>query len=101
MATASCTPRTLCRIWRRQMMPRLGSQLLDARRSFAAMTFVNLANTPSVFVDIENLLAVLLYEDRSSCESRVGGSPLRLAGYRVSRVPDGVQWGGWQNSAYL
>src|SRR3954468_20389206 len=101
MATAMCTHRTLHQLWRRQMISRLDSHLIDARQRFVAMTFINLANTPSPFVDIENVLVVLAYDDHSSGNARIGRPPLWLAGYRASRVPQGVQWGGWQNSAYL
>jgi hypothetical protein len=101
MVTTSCTPRSLCRLWRRQLMCRLDSDLWEARRRFVAMTFLNLANTVSTFVDIQNLLVVLLYEDSTSGGSRMGRSPVRFSGYRLSRVPHGIQWGGRENSAFL
>ena len=43
---------------------------------------------------------MLLYEDqfRSVDGSQSQRVPLRLAGYRVSRVPHGIKWGGADNS---
>jgi len=47
-----------------------------------------------MFADVRDLLVVLLYEDdfHSEDSAREGRTPLRLSGYRVSRVPHGVRW---------
>jgi hypothetical protein len=87
--------------WRRQILEHRDPQSVAARKGFVAASFIDQANSSSAFVDIENLLVVLLYEDefRSVDGSQPQRVPLRLAGYRVSRVPHGVAWGGADYSA--
>jgi hypothetical protein len=86
--------RELRRRWRRQMTAHLDLHYVEARRGFAALTFVDNANISSPFVDINNLIALLLYED---VPSGTGRSPLRLCGYRIRCTPDGIRWGGTEN----
>jgi hypothetical protein len=84
----------LRRQWRQQILAHCNSRHVAARKGFVAMAFVDQANTSSRFVDINKLLVVVLYEgDAHRSEHR----SLRLSGYKVSRVPDGVQWGGADN----
>ena len=69
-------------------------QAIATRKGFVALTFVDQSNTSSEFVDINNLLVVLAYEDDAHrSERRV----LRLSGYEVGRVSDGVCFGGAEN----
>jgi hypothetical protein len=86
--------------WRRQILAHRDPQSVEARRGFVAASFIDQSNARSEFVEIDNMLVVLLYEDAfHSCgktpRHRV---PLRLVAYGVSRVPHGVQWGGAGNS---
>ena len=87
--------------WRYQILAHRDPQSVAARKGFVAVSFIDQANLTSTLVDIENLLIVLLYEDefRSVDGSQTQLVPLRLAGYRVCRVPHGVAWGGADNSA--
>ena len=87
--------------WRRQILAHRDPQSVAARKGFVAASFIDQANSSSAFVDIENLLIVLLYEDefRSVDGSQSQRVPLRLAGYRASCVLHGVQLGGAANSA--
>jgi hypothetical protein len=80
--------------WRRQMLSHCNSRWRDFRRGFAAMTYLDNANTSSPYIDINNLLVLLLYEDISHRRDR---APLRFVGYRVTRLDDGVRWGGHEN----
>lgn len=85
----------LRRQWRQQILTHLDPRSVAARKGFVALTFVDRANASSVFVDISHLSVVLLYEDESHRHDR---APLRFCGYRVSRVPHGVQWGGAEHN---
>ena len=96
MVTATSSVDKLTAQWRRQILAHRDPQSVAARRGFVAAAFIDQSNGGSAFVDIDNLLVVLLYEDAfHSCDKtpqhRV---PLRLAAYGASRVPHGVQWGG-------
>jgi hypothetical protein len=77
--------------WRQQILSHCNPQYLECRKGFVALTFVDQSKTSSEYVDINNLLVALLYEDGTHCSDH---RSLRLSGYGVSRVPDGVQWGG-------
>lgn len=85
----------LRRMWRQQILAHCNSQFVESRKGFVAVTFVDQANTQSRFVDISNLLAVLVYEDDTHYNNR---RSLRLSAYKVSRIADGVRWGGAENS---
>jgi len=84
----------LRRQWRQQILAHCNPRHVAARKGFAALAFVDQANASSEFVDINNLLVVLVYEDDAY---RSDHRSLRLSGYKVSRVTDGVQWGGAEN----
>jgi len=84
----------LRRQWRQQILAHCNPRHVAARKGFAALTFVDQANTSSESVDINNLLVVLVYEDDDQSLDR---RSLRLSGYSVSRIPHGVQWGGAEN----
>jgi hypothetical protein len=86
----------LRRQWRRQLVSHCNARWVDARKDFVAITFLDQANTCSKYIDINNLLTLLLFEDVSR---RMGRAPLRFVGYRVQRVADGVQWGGYNSCA--
>jgi hypothetical protein len=84
----------LRRQWRRQLSAHCNPHHVETRKGFVALTFVDQSNTSSEFVDINNLLVVLAYEDDAHrSERRV----LRLSGYGVGRVSDGVYFGGAEN----
>jgi hypothetical protein len=85
----------LRRKWRQQILSHCNPQYVEARKGLVAMTFVDQANTQSRFVDIKNVLAVLVYEDEALDNNR---RALRLSAYNVSRIADGAQWGGAENS---
>ena len=84
----------LRRQWRQQILAHCNPRHVAARKGFVAMAFVDQANTASNFVDIDNLLVVLVYEEVAHrCDHR----SLRLSGYNVRRVPHGARWGGAEN----
>jgi hypothetical protein len=84
----------LRRQWRQQILAHCKPRHVETRRGFAAMTIVDQANTSSRFIDINDLLVVLVHEDDTLCYDR---RSLRLSGYNVSRIPGGVQFGGAEN----
>jgi hypothetical protein len=69
-------------------------RLVEARKGFVSLAFIDNANTRSLLVNIDDLLLLLLYEDDAHCSGR---PTLRLGGYCVTRTRDGVQWGGASN----
>lgn len=82
--------RELQRQWRRQMAGRFNPRLAAARKGFVALTLIDNGNSSPPYVNIDDLLLLMLYED----DVRHGSLPsLRLCGYRVTRLPDGAQWG--------
>jgi hypothetical protein len=85
----------MLRLWRRQLSTHFDPRKVAARAGFTALTFVDQANTSSLYVDTNDLLIVLVYEDKSRRDDR---GPLRLSAYHVGRVPHGVKWGGAENS---
>jgi hypothetical protein len=89
--------------WRRQILAHRNPQLIAARRGFVAASFIDQSNARSAFVDIDNLLVVLLYEDafHSCAETPQHRVPLRLVAYGASRVPHGIRWGGAANSRFF
>jgi hypothetical protein len=90
-----CKPTNeLQRQWRQQLAVHCNPRTVADRRGFVAMTFLDQASSTSDLVEIDNLLVVVVYEDESR---RNDSSPLRFAGYRVSRVAQGVRWGGADN----
>ena len=86
--------------WRRQILAHRDPRSVAARKGFVAAAFIDQSNARSPFVDIDNLLVVLLYEDgfHSSDGTRQKRVPLRLVAYGARCVPHGVQWGGVANS---
>lgn len=84
-------------VWRRQIMACRDPQLIAARKGFAAASLIDQSGASPAFVDINNLLVVLVYEDCVAGTNDLH-SPLRFVGYRVSRVPHGVRWGGADNN---
>lgn len=100
MPTVTNSVDSLWRQWRRQILGHRDPGSVAARKRFVAISILDQANTSSVFVDIDRLLVVLLSEDEfhSADGSESARIPLRLSGYRVRRVPHGVQWGGAGNS---
>jgi hypothetical protein len=87
--------RELRRRWRQQMSDHCDARHVAARRGFAALAFLDNANTPSPYVDIKDFFVLVLFEDECSSNGR---TPLRLGGYSVTRISDGVQWGGAENA---
>jgi hypothetical protein len=89
--------------WHRQILRHRNPQAIAARSRFVVTSFIDQAGKCSALVDINRLLVVLLYEDPVGhrCSPRPNGSPLRFAGYRVTRVPHGIQWGGATNSQFF
>jgi hypothetical protein len=84
--------------WRRQILAYRDPQSIVARAGFVAASFIGCGNESSAFVEIERVSVVLLFEEFSADHARPERVPLRLVGYRASRVPHGVQWGGEDNS---
>ena len=84
----------LRRQWRQQIRTHCDPRSVAARKGFAALSFVDHANSAAAFVDINNLSVVIVFEDESH---RYDHAPLRLCCYDVSRVPHGVRWGGVDN----
>jgi hypothetical protein len=84
----------LRRQWRAQLSAHCNPHHVETRKGFVALTFVDQSNTSSKFVDINNLLVVLVYVDNVRRNDR---RSLRLSGYGVSRVRDGVCFGGGEN----
>jgi hypothetical protein len=84
----------LRRQWRKQLLAYCNPQHVAARKGFVTLTFVDQSHTSSEFVDINNLLVMLVYEDDAHRSER---RSLRLSGYGVSHVPGGVLWGGAKN----
>jgi hypothetical protein len=80
--------------WRQQLLTHCDPRSVAARKGFVALTFIDHANTSSVFVDIKSLSVVLVFEDESH---RYDRCPLRLCCYDVSRISNGVLWGGANN----
>ena len=100
MITATRSVDKLTVQWRRQILAHRDPQWVAARKGFVAASFIDQSNARSAFVDIDNLLVVLLYEDEfhgsgNTPRMRV---PLRLVAYGASRTPHGVQWGEAANS---
>ena len=88
--------------WRDEVLAQREPQRVNLRRGFAAVSFIDQSNSSSAFVDTRRLLAVVLYEDERSITT--GGRlrmPLRLAGYRIRKVPHGMQWGGAENCCFF
>ena len=86
--------------WRRQILTHRDPQSVAARKGFVAASFIDQANARNTFVDVDNLLVMLLYEDEIHSSRRTSRLrlPLRLVAYAASRVPHGVLWGGAANS---
>ena len=84
--------------WRRQILAHRDPQSIAARAGFVAASFIGGGNKSSVFVEIERVLAVLLFEVFSADHARPRHVPLRLVSYRANRVLHGVRWGGEANS---
>jgi hypothetical protein len=82
------------RKWRKQLLAHCNPHHVAAKKGFVALTFVDQANTSSEFVDINNVLVALVYEDDAHPGYR---RSLRLSGYGVRRVPGGVLWGSAKN----
>jgi hypothetical protein len=103
MATTTSSVDKLTAQWRRQIFTHRDPQSVAARRGFVAASFIHQSNARSAFVDIDNLLVVLLYEDEfhSSGKTLRNRVPLRLVAYGASRVPHGVQWGGAANNRFF
>ena len=103
MVTVTLPVDKLTAQWRRQILAHRDPQSIAARQGFVAASFIDQSNARSAFVDIENLLVVLLYEDafHSCAETPQHRVPLRLVAYGASRVPHGVQWGGVANSWFF
>lgn len=84
----------LRRQWRRQLAAHGSWEYVAAQQGFVAIAYLDNSSRSTQFVDINNLFVLLLFEDEPC---RYGHIPLRLSGYKVSRIPHGVQWGGAQN----
>ena len=84
--------------WRRQILAHRDPQSIVARAGFVAASFIDRGNKSSAFVEIERVMAVLLFEEFSVDHARPEHVPLRLVSYGASRVPHGVRWGGEANS---
>jgi hypothetical protein len=80
--------------WRRRLTSHCNPRFVAARKGFVAMTFVDQGKTGSRFVDIPNLLVVVLYEDESLSDCHPA---LRFAAYSVSCNKHGIRWGGSSN----
>jgi hypothetical protein len=68
--------------------------MVSARKGLAAFTYLDQSNSSSAFVEIGNVLTLLVYEDNSG---RHSCPVLRFATYNANRIDDGVCWGGAKN----
>ena len=89
--------------WRQQVMRRRTPRWMEPRRGFVALAVLDQSPVQTPFVELCNVLVVVLYEDGSPYVdgSRGERTSLRFAGYRASRVSHGVRWGGPENSAFF
>jgi hypothetical protein len=103
MAITTKAPTSITSHWHRQIFRSRSPQLIAARSPFVAASYIAQDSTCSTFVDINRLLIVLLYEEvvRTDYSPTGNQSPLRFSGYRVTRVPHGVCWGGAANSQFF
>lgn len=85
--------------WRRQILARRDPQTTASRQGFIAMTIVDQSQSNAWLVEMRNIAVFLVYEDRLEVSNADDRLTLRLAAYRVRRVPHGVQWGGVDNEA--
>ena len=100
MLTINRSGASLATRWRNEVLAQREPQRVNLRRGFAAVSFIDQSNSMSAFVDTRRLLAVVLYEDEPPITT--GGrlrTPLRLGGYRIRKVPHGMQWGGGRIAA--
>src|SRR4051812_25152644 len=103
MAIATPASESITSHWHQQFSRNRSPQFIATRSPFVAASYIAQGGTCSRFVDINRLLVVLLYEDvvRTGYSPTSNKSPLRFAGYRVTRVPHGVCWGGAANSQFF
>src|SRR5262245_40189006 len=87
--------------WRDQIIRRRGRNWIQERRGLVSIAFLDRSQSDAEFVEIDNIVAFVVYEDehRNLDGSKVVRIPLRLSAYRVSRVENGVLWGGAENAA--
>ncbi len=103
MTIATKAPGSITNHWHRHVFRNRSPQTIVARSPFVAASYIAQGGTCSGFVEINRLLVVLLYEGaiETGYSPTSNSSPLRFAGYRVTRVPHGVCWGGAANSQFF
>lgn len=88
-----------CR-WLRQAQSlcRAGEQ--NGLHGFAGIKFIDLSRVYAPYIELQALRILVMYLDGARSDDRLTShsTALRLARYRASVVPHGLQWGGRENS---
>ena len=84
----------LHKCWYRQIARRQRQLQCQGRRPFAGLALLNCGVQPADFVEIEQIVGVVLSDDPTSRRT----PSLRLTSWGASRDPHGVQFGGHRNA---
>jgi hypothetical protein len=82
--------------WQRQVACRRNYVHNRHPRSSAAFGYLTCGPVVDDFIEVENLVVTMLFDDASDPLFR----KIRLDGYKASRVPWGIQWGGAENNCF-
>lgn len=85
--------------WRKRAMGCWSPDRCGINHGLAAVQFIDNSRLDAPYVELHSLMVLAMYADHSVVDDSPSDySALRVGGYRASRVPHGVQWGGVANA---